>query len=169
MSENNRGNVLLAVLAFIAVLIIAVVMYRSVMPNTAMAPSATTTASLATTYYGVTPCADCPGIENELTITPDAPNSGDGTFSLKMTYMDSSVAPLVYSGKQYTLRGNSTDPNATILELVPSDGSQNMYYLVNSPTSVTQLDSNQNVIQGAPGMNFTLTTTPPTGTPAVTY
>ena len=46
----------------------------------------------AGTYEGVTPCADCPGIRMQLTLTPD------GRFELGTQYLERQVAPQTASG-----------------------------------------------------------------------
>jgi uncharacterized lipoprotein NlpE involved in copper resistance len=47
----------------------------------------------AGTYSGVTPCADCPGIELRLTL------QSDGRYQLSTRYQDRQVAPQTVSGR----------------------------------------------------------------------
>ncbi|MFZ3007635.1 MAG: copper resistance protein NlpE [Phenylobacterium sp.] len=69
-------------------------------------------------FAGDLPCADCPGIRTELTLTRDAPYSGDGTYRLVETYLERG-APFTTTGKWGTLRGDATDEDATVYELNP--------------------------------------------------
>lgn len=51
------------------------------------------------TYKGVFPCADCPGIEIELTL------HDDNTYTMKSSYMDRSEEPIQQTGS-YSVEGN---------------------------------------------------------------
>ena len=56
----------------------------------------------AGTYEGVTPCADCPGIRMQLTLTPD------GRFELSTQYLERQVAPQTASGRfSWNAAGNT--------------------------------------------------------------
>ncbi|MBL0046733.1 MAG: copper resistance protein NlpE N-terminal domain-containing protein [Bacteroidetes bacterium] len=71
------------------------------------------------TYTGVIPCADCPGIAMELKIK-DAFTIESYQFELKETYLEAENGKdksYVSKGKYNFWRGNSTDPDATILVL----------------------------------------------------
>nr|QQZ50169.1 copper resistance protein NlpE N-terminal domain-containing protein [Phenylobacterium glaciei] len=70
------------------------------------------------TFVGSLPCADCPGIRTELTLTRDAPYSGDGKYSLVETYIDRGP-PITTTGIWGTLRGDASDEDATVYELNP--------------------------------------------------
>ncbi|MDO8801900.1 copper resistance protein NlpE [Phenylobacterium sp.] len=69
-------------------------------------------------FAGDLPCADCPGLRTELTLTRDAPYSGDGTYRLVETYLERG-APFTSTGKWGTLRGDAVDPDATVYLLDP--------------------------------------------------
>ena len=69
-------------------------------------------------FAGDLPCADCPGIRTELTLTRDAPYSGDGKYRLVETYIDRG-APFTSTGIWGTLRGDAVDPDSTVYELNP--------------------------------------------------
>lgn len=73
---------------------------------------------LTMAFAGDLPCADCPGIRTELTLTRDAPYSGDGKYKLVETYIDRG-APFTSTGVWGTLRGDATDDDATVYELNP--------------------------------------------------
>lgn len=90
-------------------------------PEPAPAPvaaAAPTPEAVTMVFAGDLPCADCPGIRTELTLTRDAPYSGDGKFKLVETYIDRG-APFTSTGVWGTLRGDAVDPDATVYELNP--------------------------------------------------
>ena len=39
-------------------------------------------------FVGTTPCADCPGIATELTLTRKDPYTAEGSYRLRMTYLE---------------------------------------------------------------------------------
>ncbi|MES2723479.1 MAG: copper resistance protein NlpE N-terminal domain-containing protein [Pseudomonadota bacterium] len=73
---------------------------------------------LSMVFAGDLPCADCPGLRTELTLTRDAPHSGDGKYKLVETYLERG-APITSTGVWGTLRGDATDEDATVYELNP--------------------------------------------------
>ena len=90
-------------------------------PEAPPAPVAAATPApdaLSMTFVGDLPCADCPGIRTELTLTRDAPYSGDGTYKLVETYIDRGP-PITSTGVWGTLRGDATDEDATVYLLNP--------------------------------------------------
>ena len=74
--------------------------------------------AMTMSFSGLLPCADCPGLKTELTLTRDAPYSGDGTYRLVETYLERG-APFTSTGVWGTLRGDAIDPDATVYELNP--------------------------------------------------
>lgn len=71
------------------------------------------------TYTGVIPCADCPGIAMELKIK-DAFTIESYQFELKETYLEAENGKdkcFVSKGMYNFWRGNSKDPDATIIVL----------------------------------------------------
>lgn len=69
-------------------------------------------------FAGDLPCADCPGIRTELTLTRDAPYSGDGKYKLVETYIDRG-ALITTTGVWGALRGDAVDPDSTVYLLDP--------------------------------------------------
>jgi uncharacterized lipoprotein NlpE involved in copper resistance len=84
----------------------------------AAAPGTSIPEATVMSFVGNLPCADCPGIRTELTLTRDAPYSGDGHYKLVETYIDRG-APFTSTGVWGTLRGDATDEDATVYELNP--------------------------------------------------
>ncbi len=68
-------------------------------------------------YKGTSPCADCPGIDVELTLKSKDQFTDMGTFTLKQTYQDRDVKPLETTGNWTVDRGSATDPDATVYVL----------------------------------------------------
>lgn len=71
------------------------------------------------TYTGVIPCADCPGIAMELKLK-DAFTIESYQFELKETYLEAENGKdksIVSKGMYNFWRGNSSDPDATIIVL----------------------------------------------------
>jgi hypothetical protein len=82
-------------------------------------PTAAAGGPILGSFRGVTPYADCPGIDTELTPTRERPGSGEGTCRLVEIYLGRSVAPLVATGTWTTLRGTPHDADATVYALNP--------------------------------------------------
>jgi hypothetical protein len=90
-------------------------------------------------YEGVTPCADCPGIDTRLTLTQSSPYSAEGTYELSLTYLDRDVEPFVTNGLWTTERGTATDPDATVYALDPDMPDQTQRYVRVDDTTIRQL------------------------------
>lgn len=83
------------------------------------------------TFAGQLPGADCPGIDFTLTID-NQENSGDGVYQLDMNYLEADNGKdklFTEKGRLYTLRGDATDPNATVYQLVSYDGKSTTNWL----------------------------------------
>jgi uncharacterized lipoprotein NlpE involved in copper resistance len=109
-------------------------------------------------FRGVTPCADCPGIDTELTLTREHPGSGEGTYRLVETCLERSVAPLVATGTWTTLRGTPEDADATVYAPDPSVPDATRYFLKVGDDRVTMLDRERRPIES--DLNFTLVAQP---------
>lgn len=72
-------------------------------------------------FQGTLPAASCSGIEYTLWLY-NRQNSGDGVFKLTQRYIeaeDGEDMTIITFGKQYTLRGDAEDINATVYQLIP--------------------------------------------------
>lgn len=110
-------------------------------------------------YEGLLPAADCPGIRYTLTVRHQE-HSGDGTFSLDMTYLeaeDGKDATFTYTGRRYTQRGIPGDDNATVWQLVTDDGEDTFNFLVEDSLTITLL--NRDFQKSDTGLNYSLTLT----------
>ncbi len=86
--------------------------------------------ALPATFSGVTPCADCPGIEETLTLR------GDGLFLLRRIYQDKSANPFIEHGR-CAREGN---------KLVLTNASGVQYYEKISDDTLRKLDTSGNPI-----------------------
>lgn len=85
-------------------------------------------------YYGVTPCADCPGIETTLTL------NSNYTYKLNLVYKEKNVNPFVEEGYfKFDKTGNK-------ITLYNNNKESNKYFV--SENYVIQLDANGNFIEG---------------------
>lgn len=76
------------------------------------------------TFAGQLPGADCPGIDFTL-IIDNQQDSGDGVYQMDMNYLEADNGKdllCTEKGRLYTLRGDATDMNATVYQLIPFNG-----------------------------------------------
>lgn len=102
-------------------------------------------------FKGILPCADCPGIETELTIVND-----NLRYVMKERYIDRSVTPRITTGEWTTVRGYKDDEDAVVYWLDP-ESDHEQYFLKTSDSTILMLDRNEERIQSS--LNFTLTKT----------
>ncbi|KIA98649.1 hypothetical protein OA93_09155 [Flavobacterium sp. KMS] len=96
------------------------------------------------TYKGVIPCADCEGIEQEITINEDK------TFTLKETYLGKT------KDNKFTETGTFTwDKDGSIITTITNDKSRTTSYIVGERT-LTQLDMDNKEITGPLAKNYIL-------------
>ena len=98
------------------------------------------------TFAGQLPCADCSGIEEQLTLFQDDLTGQSGRYILTDTYVGKSVAPRVEKGTWRAIRGSAKDPDAQVFRLEPAGGGRPQYYLVAGINSLTPLDAERRVI-----------------------
>ncbi len=106
----------------------------------------------AGTFMGTLACKDCKGIQTELILTPSAAGK-NGSFVMKQVYegkpADKSVVNS--SGKWFIAKGNKQNPDAVVLQLIPTAGNIDpMYFLQVSDTEVKQLSKTQDEIPNSP-------------------
>src|ERR1700685_760355 len=105
-------------------------------------------------FRGVLPCADCPGIDTELSLFAESPNKLLHTrYVLKRTYRDRGKTATEV-GTWELLRGTPVDPNATIYQLKPRDGGPPTNFLRVNDNEILQLDSGLRRIDSQ--LNFSL-------------
>lgn len=112
--------------------------------NTANSDSHTSQNSLdwQGSYFGVTPCASCPGIETELTLTNDL------NYVLTRKYIDNE--------ETYTTEGKfSWEANLIKLKGIKSGEAPSMYKVEEG--KIKQLDLKGNEIKGQLAQNYILT------------
>ena len=105
-------------------------------------------------FVGTIPCADCPGIETELTLTRKDAHAAEGSYQLRSTYLERGP-PIESSGAWTSLRGTPQDENATVYALDPDRPGHEQYFLKLGDDRVRMLDGERNPIPS--DLNFTLT------------
>lgn len=114
----------------------------------AVAPKAAMTAP-AGTFTGTIPCADCKGISTELVLN-EGTNGSSRSFTMKQTYIGKPADKnlVVSSGKWFLAKGNNQDPDAIMLQLIPTEGDTGMMYFVQvSDTEIKLFDKQQDEIK----------------------
>ena len=117
--------------------------------------SSTTNTAYTGTYKGVLPCADCKGIEMELTLLLDG-KSKSKQFILKQKYIGKSTASNAetITGKWFMATGNKQNPKAKILQLIPDTNSDLLYFELMKDGSIKLLDRGQEQYKSK--LNYTL-------------
>jgi hypothetical protein len=103
------------------------------------------------TFRGTLACSSCQGIRTELVLT-GSPKDASRSFTMKQIYVglpaDKNV--VVGSGKWILAKGNKQNPEAVILQLIPTAGDLDlMYFLQVSESEVKLLDRQQNEISAS--------------------
>jgi copper homeostasis protein (lipoprotein) len=120
------------------------------------------TAILFGVYKGTMPCADCSGLETVLRLY--AKGKFDTTYAFYVRTQTYSGAPhgditLSDRGEWTVLRGDATDPDATVYQLNPDDEQHSEALLVHDKgTALEQLDRDLKPIETT--MNLTLKRVP---------
>ena len=84
-------------------------------------------------------------------------HSGDGVFRASLTYLeaeDGKDQTYEFCGRQYTLRGNAVDKNATVLQFVPFDKAEDTMNFLFGGDKLTMLDRELRPIDS--NLNYTL-------------
>ena len=92
-------------------------------------------------FYGVTPCADCPGIETTLFFNPDS------VFIESLKYQE--------RNSSFSDTGRWSMSNGLITVSFSKGGSER-FYLVKNDSSISMLDANKKEIEGALSSFFIL-------------
>lgn len=82
-------------------------------------------------FEGTLPAASCPGIEYTLWLY-NQKHSGDGVYKLIQTYIqaeDGKDVTFISFGKQYTLKGDATDSDAVVYQLIPFEAADTLNLL----------------------------------------
>jgi putative hemolysin len=105
-------------------------------------------------FVGSLPCADCSGVEEQLTLFQDDPAAQSGRYVMTDTYLGKSVAPHVEKGAWQAVRGSAKDPDARVFRLEPASGGQPHYYLVAGLDSLKPLDAERREIDAPVDMTL---------------
>ena len=108
------------------------------------------------TYEGTLPAASCSGIRYSLTIQ-NQEHSGNRTFTLTMTYIEAENgkdAIFNYKGKRFTQRGDATNNDAIVWQLVADNGKDIFNFLREDEKTLTLL--NDKFEKSETGLNYSL-------------
>lgn len=112
----GHAKIPIAVLACAFLLGVGYVVYEIKTPD----DTAGTEQVLLGVFKGTLPCADCAGIETELTLIKTDIIRGDGPYILKRTYVGRSAQSFVEEGEWTTERGTNYDRDAVVYALYDS-------------------------------------------------
>lgn len=87
-------------------------------------------------YKGITPCADCPGIEETITLY------NNKTYSDKNVYLEKSTS-YTDKGTWNTIQGTKSNPTAKVFQLIREDGKSKSFFILKG-NQITPLDVNLN-------------------------
>lgn len=107
-------------------------------------------------FEGTLPAASCPGIVYNITLY-NYENSEDGVFKASLTYLEAENGQdktYEFNGRQYTLRGHATNPDATVFQFVPFDKNQETMNFIFEENKLTMLDREMKPIESK--LNYTL-------------
>lgn len=107
------------------------------------------------TFRGTLPCADCSGVETELTFTRNEREKElpVGRYTLKEVYLGKNTDPYVTNGT-WTILQVPKGPGV-VYALRSDTGGQENYYSKTNEHQIIMLDSNQQELKSP--FNFTLT------------
>ena len=138
-----------------AVIVLLAVIVCGGVPITNAQKTAQSKNSKKAIYQGVLPCADCSGLDTELTLYRNAGTDAPETYSLRETYLGKPAKPLISAGKWTILRGTPDNADATIYQLNPDKPQEVRNFLVVNDNQIRQLDRDRKEIEST--LNFTLT------------
>lgn len=100
--------------------------------------------SVAQSWEGVLPCADCEGIDTRLTLVSSGMTGFGSTFTLQQRYLGSGNEQDVQTrtGNWMVARGNQVDPQARIYRLDPESDDSCMSFQVIGEDRLRQLSCN---------------------------
>jgi uncharacterized lipoprotein NlpE involved in copper resistance len=117
----------------------------------------TGTAILFGVYKGTLPCGDCSGLDTVLRLYAKGKNNTSDAFYVRtQTYRGAPHGDVVLTdrGEWYVLRGDATDHDATVYQLIPDDEHSDSWLLRENGNALVQLDRDLKPIDTK--MNLTL-------------
>ena len=95
--------------------------------------------TVESSYEGILPAADCPGIRYSLTVR-SAEHSGDGRFMLRVGAPNEVTGKnLILIGRRYTQRGAHGNPDAVVWQLVPDNADESLFFLFDDAAATLTL------------------------------
>lgn len=140
--KDYKMHIILSGLALLLVLLFLNVKLRERSESMMSPPVVQGVAGIVGTYRGTLPCADCAGLETELTLNSPAEDSPEGDYVLVETYLGKGN-PIVTTG-MWTVLPSPNRPG-TVVALRPQGSDsveEDSYYLVDG-NKLTMLDREQ--------------------------
>ncbi|TPE46407.1 copper resistance protein NlpE N-terminal domain-containing protein [Pontibacter mangrovi] len=108
------------------------------------------------TFRGVLHCPDCKGTRTELVLT-GSPKDPSRAFTIKLFHVGKPAekSTVTGSGKWFLAKGNKQDPNAVVLQLIPTNGDLDLMYLQQVSEGELRLLNNRQEDIGGSG-NYSL-------------
>ncbi|MGH7893348.1 MAG: copper resistance protein NlpE [Candidatus Binatia bacterium] len=146
------------VLTLPALLLVLAACTRAPRPAVPLAVPTADGRYLVGVFEGVLPCADCEGIRTRLTLYANGPDDFTrATYALVETYLGTSdgLQRFRAEGEWTLLRGDATDPDATVYQLDPGRPSTQRSFRVLDAQRIELLDREQRPIRST--LDYTLT------------
>lgn len=157
---NNLNKVI--IFAFVIVFVFfGIFLYSNSLNNngkgklTESSPTPENQTVLLGIFRGTLPCADCSGLETELTLIKNNNIPDTGSYVLKETYLGKSDKPIETKGVWTLKKGTKTSKEASVYVLNPNDPQTIQLYLNVNDTEIRLLDREGNEIDSP--FNETLT------------
>jgi hypothetical protein len=105
-------------------------------------------------YAGPMPCADCNGIEVDMTFYAHAANQFVDTIYKRTTKYLGKDKSTTDSGTWVMLAGTAADPSATVYAVTPDGGGATQYYWLKSLDELVPLDGDKKPLTGPMDMTM---------------
>ncbi len=99
-------------------------------------------------FVGPLPCADCNGIEVDLTLYAHAPNQFVDTIYKRTTKYLGKEKTVADTGTWALLPGTAADPSATVYAITPDGGGPVQYYWLKTVEELVPLDADKKPMSG---------------------
>jgi predicted secreted protein len=107
-------------------------------------------------FVGPMPCADCNGIEVDLTLYAHAPNQFVDTIYKRTTRYLGKDKSVDDTGTWVLLPGTAADPSATVYAITPDGGGAQQFYWLKSVEELVPLDADKKPLTGPMDMTMQL-------------
>lgn len=152
---SNSKRILVIVFGVALVLGLLVALFAAVSPNAAEAPEDASAAEpievneeVYGIYTGTLPCADCEGIETELTLTARNGYTTIGRYTLSETYLGKTSEPFVVTGEWVVDMYEGEEYDVPVYILYDEDGNETgRHYLALDDETLVLLSTDGELIE----------------------